>query len=63
VEWFSRRKRYGFIIAEGGEKVFFHENQLLGKDEEEPQEGQPVQFHLHCPLKGPAALNVELIRE
>jgi CspA family cold shock protein len=63
VKWFHPRKRYGFIATEGGEEVFFHENQLVENDGGRLTEGQKVQFHVHFPRKGPAALNVELLGE
>lgn len=63
VKWFSQRRHYGFIVSEEGEEVFFHEQQLLGNSNKEPQEGQEVRFHLHYPIKGPEALNVELVAD
>jgi CspA family cold shock protein len=63
IKWFSPRKHYGFIISEEGEDVFFHEQQLLGNTNRGPEQGQTVRFHLHYPIKGPEALNVELIAE
>lgn len=63
VKWFSPRKHYGFIISEEGEEVFFHEQQLFGNSRKNPQQGQEVRFHLHYPIKGPEALNVELVAE
>jgi CspA family cold shock protein len=61
VKWFNQGKRYGFITAESGEEVFFHREQLLGGDKVRPREGQAVRFHLHYPIRGPEALNVELM--
>jgi CspA family cold shock protein len=61
IKWFSPRRHYGFIVSEEGEDVFFHEEQLLGNATRGPEQGQPVQFHLHYPIKGPEALNVELV--
>lgn len=63
VKWFSPRKHYGFIVTNEGEEVFFHEKQLLEQEGEAPQKGQPARFHLHYPIKGPEALNVELFEE
>jgi CspA family cold shock protein len=63
VKWFSPRKRYGFIVSEEGEEIFFHEQQLLGDDETGPRGGQPVRFHVHYAIKGPEALNVEVIKD
>ena len=61
VKWFNPRKRFGFIVTEDGEEVFFHGDQLLEDNGQVPREGQTVRFHLHYPPKGPAALNVELV--
>jgi CspA family cold shock protein len=61
VKWFSLRKRYGFITNESGEDAFFHIDQFLGDNGQNPHEGQTVQFHIHFPAKGPEALNVELV--
>jgi CspA family cold shock protein len=63
VKWFSPKKHYGFIISDTGEEVFFHQDQVLRQDHPEPKDGQDVRFHLHYPIKGPEALNVELIEE
>lgn len=61
IKWFNPRKGYGFIATEEGEEAFFHQSQLLADNSMVPREGQPVHFHLHYPVKGPEALNVELI--
>jgi CspA family cold shock protein len=63
VKWFNADKHYGFIISDTGEEVFFHQEQLLEKTPRRLQGGQKVRFHLHYPVKGPEALNVELIEE
>jgi CspA family cold shock protein len=61
VKWFSSRKHYGFIATEEGEDAFFHENQFVVDNSTMPREGQDVRFHLQYPIKGPEALNVELV--
>jgi CspA family cold shock protein len=61
VKWFNPRKHYGFIVSETGEELFFHKRQLLADEAVDPREGQPVRFHVHYALKGPEALNVEVI--
>jgi cold shock CspA family protein len=62
IKWFNPRKRYGFIVTEEGEDAFFHQRQLLADNNVQPREGQVVRFHLHYPVKGPEALNVELVK-
>ena len=63
VRWFNPRKHYGFIATQEGQEVFFHERQLVGMDRGELRSGRAVQFDLHYPIKGPEALNVELVEE
>jgi cold shock protein len=63
VKWFSPRKHYGFILSEDGEEVFFHERQIYGKHQNGLHEGQEVRFHIHYPVKGPEALNVEVLAD
>jgi CspA family cold shock protein len=63
VKWFSPRKHYGFIVSEEGQELFFHERQVLAESGGEPHGGQPVRFHVHHALKGPEALNVEVLQE
>jgi cold shock CspA family protein len=60
IKWFSKRKRYGFIVTQEQE-VFFHQNQLLDNGEAKPTKEQPVRFHTRYTSKGQEALNVELI--
>jgi CspA family cold shock protein len=61
VKWFSSRKHYGFIVSEEGEELFFHERQLLGEHRARLEHEQPVLFHVNYAIKGPEALNVEII--
>jgi len=61
VKWFSPHKHYGFITTGEGEEVFFHQHQLLGG--KEVREGQMARFHVRYSVKGPEALNVELVEE
>jgi CspA family cold shock protein len=63
VKWFSPRKHYGFIVSDRGEELFFHEHQLLAAGNAGPQGGQPVRFHVHYAIKGPEALNVEVVAD
>jgi cold shock CspA family protein len=61
IKWFNPLKHYGFIVTEEGEDAFFHQRQLLADNSVQPREGQAVNFHLHYAVKGPEALNVELV--
>ena len=61
VKWFSPHKHYGFIVTGKGEEVFSHQHQLLGGNE--VREGQTAWFHVRYSVKGPEALNVELLEE
>jgi cold shock CspA family protein len=61
VKWFNPYKHYGFIITGKGEEVFFHQHQLLKGNE--VHKGQTAQFHVRYSMKGPEALNVELVEE
>ncbi len=61
VKWFNPEKQYGFIIADTGEELFFHQEQLLSRHHHDLKGGQTVRFHVHYPVKGPEALNVELM--
>jgi CspA family cold shock protein len=63
VKWFNSRKRYGFIIAEEGKEVFFHQQQIIEKNGEGAHEGQEARFHVYYSAKGPEAVNVELGHE
>jgi cold shock CspA family protein len=60
IKWFSKRKRYGFIVTQEQE-IFFHQNQLIESESAELTKEQPVRFHTRYTSKGQEALNVELI--
>jgi cold shock CspA family protein len=60
-KWFDRRKRYGFIAGERGEEIFVHQNALYEANGSRPREGQAALYHVHYAIKGPEALNVELM--
>jgi len=61
IKWYNAHKRYGFKLTEEGREVFLHQQQIIGSEGIEPQSGQAVRFHEHHTVKGPEALNAELI--
>lgn len=56
VRWFDIRKRYGFIVAEKGQEIFFHQRQIIGDNGNDVREGQVARFHVCYTEKGPEAL-------
>ena len=60
VKWFNPGKRYGFIVDEAGEEVFFRKEQLVEKLSG-LSSGQGVLYHVRYRARGPEALNIELI--
>ena len=60
VKWFNPGKRYGFIVDEAGEEIFFHQEQLLVEKLSNLPDGQKVRYHVRYRAKGPEALNIEL---
>jgi CspA family cold shock protein len=60
IKWFNPHKHYGFIDAEEGEDVFFHQEQIV-EGGGEAHEGQRARFHVRYAEKGPQALNVEVL--
>jgi cold shock CspA family protein len=61
VKWFDPRRRYGFIVDEHDDEVYFRQDQLFGKKRDLALEGQAARFHVHKTVKGLEALNVELL--
>lgn len=60
VKWFNPGKRYGFIVDEAGEEIFFHQEQLFEDKPSNLPSGQKVRYHVRYPARGPEALNIEL---
>lgn len=54
------RKRYGFILKEGGDEVYFHANALQGLTFKQLEDGTEVVFNLEQGDNGPQATVVTL---
>lgn len=55
-------ERYGFILAQDGAEVYFHENALVGVDYDQLEVGDEVSYVMHDKegIKGPQASTVKL---
>jgi len=61
IKWFNRGRSYGFIQAEDGSEVFFHESAVvLGASDGALTKGRAVEFELRGTPKGQQAVNVVL---
>jgi CspA family cold shock protein len=61
VKWFSESKGYGFIARDQGGDIFVHYSGIEGSGYRILEEGQRVEFTVGEGLKGPAAVNVQVI--
>ena len=61
VKWFNESKGYGFIARDEGGDIFVHYSGIEGTGYRILEEGQRVEFTVGEGLKGPAAVNVQLI--
>jgi len=61
VKWFNESKGYGFIARDEGGDIFVHYSGIEGSGYRILEEGQRVEFTVGEGLKGPAAVNVELV--
>jgi CspA family cold shock protein len=62
VKWFSDTKGYGFIQQDGGPDVFVHYTGIDGSGFKSLEEGNHVTFDITDGKKGPAAVNVKIVR-
>ncbi len=61
VDYYNDEKGFGFVIdGETKESVFVHINNVQGEDE--IREGMRLQFEVEKGAKGPAAVNVKIVR-
>ncbi len=61
VKWFSESKGYGFIDRDAGGDIFVHYSGIEGSGYRILEEGQRVEFTVGEGLKGPAAVNVQVV--
>jgi len=61
VKWFNESKGYGFIARDEGGDIFVHYTGIEGSGYRILEEGQRVEFTVGEGLKGPAAINVQVI--
>lgn len=62
VKWFNESKGYGFIEQKGGPDVFVHYTGIKGSGFRTLEDGDKVTFEIEEGQKGPAAVNVEIVR-
>jgi len=60
IKKLNRDRGYGFIEAEEGKEIFFHQSALVDVEYDSLQEGQHVQFDVEDDPKGPRAGNMKL---
>lgn len=63
IKTLIRGRGYGFIEAEDGRDIFFHETGLTDTEFDSLEEGQEVEFDVEQGPKGPRAVGVKLSTE
>jgi len=64
IKWFNRGRSYGFIQADDGSEVFFHESAVvLGASDGSLAKGRAVEFEIRGTAKGQQAVNVVMSGE
>jgi CspA family cold shock protein len=59
VKFFNSSKGYGFITADGGEDIFFHQSNVKDAGfRNELQQGDLVTFEVQNSQKGKRAINI-----
>lgn len=63
VKWFNSEKGFGFITpANGGKDLFVHFSGIVGENFRTLNEGDNVEFNVQDSQRGPAAVDVVVIR-
>lgn len=63
VKWFNSEKGFGFITpANGGKDLFVHFSGIVGENFRTLNEGDKVEFNVQDSQRGPAAVDVQVIR-
>ncbi|MBI2371023.1 MAG: cold shock domain-containing protein [Deltaproteobacteria bacterium] len=57
VKWFSEKRHFGFITADDGQEIFFHESEVNEPDRP-LKEGDEVNFRVDQKEKGPQARGI-----
>lgn len=63
IKTLIRGRGYGFISAEDGREIFFHQTDLIDVEFDSLEEEQQVQFDVEKGTKGPKAVSVKLSTE
>lgn len=63
IKTLIRNRGFGFIIAEDGKEIFFHNSALEGVEFDALEEDNSVEFDLESGPKGPRAVNVKIIED
>lgn len=62
VKFFNATKGYGFITAEGGEEIFFHQSNVKETGFRDMLlQGDRVSFEIKTELKGKRAINISRV--
>lgn len=63
VKWFNSDKGFGFITpAAGGKDLFVHFSGIVGENYRTLNEGDKVEYNVQDSQRGPAAVDVVVIR-
>jgi CspA family cold shock protein len=60
VKWYDRRKQYGFLVRQGQPDIYVHRSGLRAGGALQP--GDLVEFSIESSARGPAAVDVAVLR-